>query len=143
MVDRQRRGVFWGDCSLSNLLFRRDGQVLQPVLVDAETAELHPSSTDGQRRHDLDILQTNLAGGLLDRAAELQRPVDLDLHADETHGIAARYGVLWQALHAQPTLPFQRRQDTVLEVSRLNDLGAAVHVLPREAPLQAPPRTAR
>jgi hypothetical protein len=36
LVDLHRRGVFWGDCSLSNLLLRRDGQALQPYLVDAE-----------------------------------------------------------------------------------------------------------
>jgi hypothetical protein len=69
LVDLHRKGVFWGDCSLANVLFRRDGQVLQPVLVDAETAEVRDSLTDGQRRHDLEILSDNLAGGLLDLAA--------------------------------------------------------------------------
>jgi tRNA A-37 threonylcarbamoyl transferase component Bud32 len=126
LVDLHRRGVFWGDCSLSNLLFRRDGRALQPCLVDAETAEVRPSLTDGQRRHDLEILTTNLAGGLLDVAAELQQTVDVDAVVTETHAVAVRYTALWQALHAQPCFPFARRQDAVAEVSRLHDLGYAV-----------------
>ena len=46
-------GFFWGDCSLSNMLFRRDAGALSAYLVDAETGELHPALSDGQRRHDL------------------------------------------------------------------------------------------
>ena len=35
-------GVMWGDCSLSNTLFRFDAGALAAYLVDAETAEIHP-----------------------------------------------------------------------------------------------------
>ncbi|MGE5225227.1 MAG: lipopolysaccharide kinase InaA family protein, partial [Omnitrophica WOR_2 bacterium] len=35
-------GIYWGDCSLSNTLFRRDAGALQAYLVDAETGEIHP-----------------------------------------------------------------------------------------------------
>ncbi len=38
VVDLHRSGVFWGDCSLANTLFARDGQLLQAFLVDAETS---------------------------------------------------------------------------------------------------------
>src|ERR671919_1672056 len=48
-------GFFWGDCSLSNSLFRRDAGALTAYLVDAETGELHPVLTDGQRKHDLAV----------------------------------------------------------------------------------------
>lgn len=126
LVDLHRRGVFWGDCSLENLLLRRDGQVLQPLLVDAETAEARPSLTDGQRRHDLDIVQDNLAGGLLDLAAQARRDVDHDQLEREVRGIAARYDELWQALHMSTRIPYVRRQDVVGEVDRLNRLGYAV-----------------
>ena len=34
-------GFFWGDCSLSNALFRRDAGALSAYLLDAETSELH------------------------------------------------------------------------------------------------------
>ena len=42
-------GFFWGDCSLSNTLFRHDAGTLEAYLVDAETSEQHPELTDGQR----------------------------------------------------------------------------------------------
>jgi hypothetical protein len=35
-------GSFWGDCSLSNTLFRYDAGTLEAYLVDAETSEKHP-----------------------------------------------------------------------------------------------------
>src|SRR6185437_10802392 len=41
-------GFFWGDCSLSNTLFRRDAGALSAYLVDAETGELHAELSDGQ-----------------------------------------------------------------------------------------------
>ena len=43
-------GFFWGDCSLSNTLFRRDAGRLSAYLVDAETGELHSSSRTGSER---------------------------------------------------------------------------------------------
>jgi hypothetical protein len=47
LVDLHRNGVYWGDCSLANTLFSRDGQRLQAWLVDAETSEIHPELTPG------------------------------------------------------------------------------------------------
>ena len=69
LVDLHRGGVYWGDCSLANTLFRRDGDRIQAYLVDAETCEVHPELSDGQRRFDLDILVENVAFGLADLAA--------------------------------------------------------------------------
>jgi hypothetical protein len=46
-------GFYWGDCSLSNTLFRRDAGALAAYLVDAETGEMHPRLSNGQRAHDL------------------------------------------------------------------------------------------
>ena len=84
------RGFFWGDCSLSNALFRRDAGALAAYLVDAETGELHGQLSDGQRAYDLDIAQTNIVGELLDVDAEVGLPADLD--PDETgEEVVARY----------------------------------------------------
>ena len=69
LVDLHRAGVFWGDCSLANTLFRRDGDKIQAFLVDAETSEIHPALSDGQRAYDLDILVENVAFGLADLGA--------------------------------------------------------------------------
>ena len=35
-------GFFWGDCSLSNALFRRDAGALQAYVIDVETSERYP-----------------------------------------------------------------------------------------------------
>ena len=68
-------GFFWGDCSLSNALFRRDAGALSAYLVDAETGELEERLSDGQRNHDLAIAEENIVGELYDLAAELGRDV--------------------------------------------------------------------
>src|SRR5207244_2760469 len=72
-------GFYWGDCSLSNTLFRRDAGALTAYLVDAETGELHPQLSDGQRIHDLAVAEENVAGELMDlEAARVGMPPDLD-----------------------------------------------------------------
>src|ERR1043165_8044650 len=71
LVELHRNGVFWGDCSLANTLFSRDGQVLQASLVDAETSEVHPHLSDGQRELDVDVMVENVAAGLMDIAARM------------------------------------------------------------------------
>ena len=68
------RGFFWGDCSLSNTLFRRDAGALSAYLVDAETGELHEQLSDGQRAYDIEIAQMNVVGELLDVDAEVGLP---------------------------------------------------------------------
>ena len=73
------RGFFWGDCSLSNTLFRRDAGALSAYLVDAETGELHGAAVaTGSARYDLEIAQMNIVGELLDVDAEVGLPPDLD-----------------------------------------------------------------
>src|SRR5690349_24303155 len=77
LVDLHRGGVFWGDCSLANTLFRRDGDRIEAYLVDAETSEVHPSLSDGQRAYDLEILVENVVYALADVAALQNRPGDI------------------------------------------------------------------
>jgi hypothetical protein len=59
-------GFFWGDCSLSNTLFRRDANALAAYIIDVETGERHEELSIGQRRLDLQIATENVLGGLLD-----------------------------------------------------------------------------
>ena len=63
-------GFFWGDCSLSNTLFRRDAGALGAYVVDTETGELHPQLSDGQRLQDVMVAEENIFGELLDVTAE-------------------------------------------------------------------------
>jgi len=126
LVELHRHGVFWGDCSLANTLFSRDGQVLQAFLVDAETSEVHPSLSNGQRAQDIDITVENVAAGLLDLAAGLDRPDLEDSFIEEALAIRTRYERLWALLHAAPTFGFADRYRVESTIRELNRLGFAV-----------------
>jgi len=126
LVDLHRGGVFWGDCSLANTLFRRDGDRIQAFLVDAETSEVHPSLSDGQRAYDLEILVENLGYGLADVAMLQDRPEDLDGAVDAAEKVRDRYLAIWRELHLQPRLPAGDRHAIRGQLRRLNDLGFAV-----------------
>ena len=52
LVQLHLLGFWWGDCSLSNTLFRRDADSFAAYLVDAETGEFQTKLSDGQREHD-------------------------------------------------------------------------------------------
>ncbi|MCG7597813.1 DUF4032 domain-containing protein [Mycobacterium sp. C3-094] len=126
LVELHRHGVFWGDCSLANTLFSRDGQVLQAFLVDAETSEIHPTLSNGQRAQDIDITVENVAAGLLDVAAWLGRPELEPGFIAEALAIRERYEQLWELLHAAPTFGFADRYRVEGTIRKLNELGFAV-----------------
>ena len=127
LVDLHRNGIYWGDCSLGNALFMRDGQSIQAWLVDAETAESHTVLTDGQRRQDLDITVENVAGGLLDVAALREEPPEAYPGIlEEARGIADRYDQLWGLLHDEPVLGLEDHYEIDARLRRLNDIGFAV-----------------
>lgn len=126
-MELHRHGVFWGDCSLANTLFSRDGQVLQAWLVDAETSEVHDNLSDGQRALDLEIMTENVALGMIDLAVRLDRPAETHGRLiEEALGIAERYEALWDLLHAEPTFEFGDRYRVESTVRKLNELGFAV-----------------
>ena len=115
-------GFFWGDCSLSNALFRRDAGALAAYVVDTETSELHPELSDGQRTHDLEIMEENVTGELLDIAAETGGGSSLDPQ-QATDQLRARYAQLWHELTADEV--FGPREDGRIEarIRRLNAIG--------------------
>ncbi len=127
LVDLHRNGIYWGDCSLANTLFTRDGQVIQAWLVDAETAESHPSLSDGQRAADLMVMEENVAGGLVDVAA--RRGEQDDVHGRalaEATSIVARYEELWSLLHDRPHVGGDPTGVTTSRVRDLQAVGFAV-----------------
>jgi hypothetical protein len=126
LVELHRHGVFWGDCSLANTLFSRDGQILQAWLVDAETSEVHPVLSRGQRAHDLDIMVENVAMGMVDLAERLEQSALEDVLIAEAEQTRDRYDRLWDALHAEPMFDFADRYRVEGTVRRLNELGFAV-----------------
>ncbi len=62
-------GFAWGDCSLSNTLFRRDAGAYAAYLVDAETGQIRPRLSPGQREYDIELARVNIAGELMDLEA--------------------------------------------------------------------------
>ena len=87
-------GFFWGDCSLSNTLFRHDAGTLEAYLVDAETSEQHPELTDGQRHWDVELAIERVYGELLDLQAGELLPDDVDpLEIAEELGAPVRVAV--------------------------------------------------
>jgi hypothetical protein len=121
-------GFFWGDCSLSNTLFRRDAGALAAYLVDVETGELHPSLTTGQRAYDLEIAEENVAGELADVEAELDRKGEL--RPEETAAdLIERYESLWHELTREESFGDDTRYKIDDRLRRLNELGFDVEEL--------------
>jgi Lipopolysaccharide kinase (Kdo/WaaP) family. len=129
LVDLHRSGVYWGDCSLANTLFRRDGDKIQAFLVDAETSEIHPSLSDGQRAYDLDILVENVAFGLADLAAMQGRQEGFEDAAAAAETVRTRYTAVWDELQLEPELSPGDRYAIRARIRRLNDLGFAIDEL--------------
>ncbi len=132
LVELHRAGVYWGDCSLANTLFRRDGNKVQAFLVDAETSELHPSLSDGQRAYDLEVLVENVAFGLADLAALQARDDLLDEALLAAESVRMRYQALWEELDAEIEVSADDRYAMAGHVRRLNELGFAVDELELE-----------
>ena len=115
-------GFWWGDVSLSNTLFRRDAGAFAAYLVDAETGELRPALSTGQREHDLEIARVNIAGELMDLEAggfleEVADPLEV------SEGIIDRYRKLWSALTESERFETGDRWRVEERIRRLNDLG--------------------
>jgi hypothetical protein len=115
-------GFYWGDCSLSNSLFRRDAGALAAYLVDAETGEIHAQLTPGQRSYDLEIATENIAGELFDlQAAGL---LDESIDPIETaQGLTPRYTSLWDELTRDEVVARDESYRINARVKRLNSLG--------------------
>ena len=126
LVDLHRAGVFWGDCSLANTLFRRDGDRIQAYLVDAETSEVFPSLSDGQRAYDLEILVENVAFGFADLAAMQGWDESADDAIEAAERVRDRYDQIWSIIHDEPVLHPEDRQAIRSRVRHLNELGYSV-----------------
>ena len=115
-------GFYWGDVSLSNTLFRRDAGAFTAYLVDAETGELHPQLTIGQRTYDVDLARTNIIGELMDLQAGGYFPEEEDpiLVGDR---IQSRYDELWRELTEPESIEFNQRWRVAARIERLNALG--------------------
>src|SRR5207253_1556682 len=53
-------GCFWGDCSLSNVLYRYDAGAIETRLVDGETASIYDTLSDARRQHGFEVDEIQL-----------------------------------------------------------------------------------
>ena len=131
-------GFFWGDCTLSNTLFRRDAGQLSAYLVDAETSELHEQLSDGQRLHDLELARGEPPTASCSMSATTN-PFEL------AEQVIASYERLWRELMHEEVFGTDERFRLEARLARLNELGfdaAEVEVLGTEDGLPAAPSIA-
>ncbi|MEO3801206.1 DUF4032 domain-containing protein [Nonomuraea sp. B1E8] len=122
LVRLHLNGFYWGDCSLSNTLFRRDAGAFAAYLVDAETGEMHPMISEGQRRGDIDVAHTNIFGEMLDlEAGGLLHP-SID-PMDTAEDILARYHRLWDEITQSEIIEEVDWHRVEQRIRRLNLLG--------------------
>ena len=115
-------GFAWGDCSLSNTLFRRDAGAFAAYLVDAETGEMHPMISEGQRLGDIDTAHTNIYGEMLDlEAGGLLHPSIDPMETAED--IVTRYHRLWNELNESEIIEEVDWHRVEQRIRRLNQLG--------------------
>ncbi len=118
-------GFWWGDCSLSNTLFRRDADGFAAYLVDAETGEFQKHLSNGQREHDLDLARFNVAAELEDlKLAGVLFPAMDPIRASES--VITRYRRIWKALSEPQILPANDRHAVEKAMRSLQDIGFAV-----------------
>jgi hypothetical protein len=125
LVELHLAGCFWGDCSLSNVLYRYDAEAIEAVMIDGETSRLRDKLSNGQRAEDLEIMKMNLAGEMSDIAA--MTGVEID-HADLSLGddVEARYQSLWAELTQELVITKEEGYRIRERIARLNDLGFSV-----------------
>ncbi|WP_104105447.1 DUF4032 domain-containing protein [Nocardioides sp. 616] len=121
-------GFYWGDVSLSNVLFRRNAGEFAAYLVDAETGELHGSVSARMRDYDVTLGTENVFAELLDLQASGQVSGSLDPHAIITL-LRERYAVLWSELTESEEFPLEEMWHIEQRIERLNELGFDVDEL--------------
>ena len=115
-------GFFWGDCSLSNTLFRRDAGALSAYIVDVETGEVHEQLSNGQRTFDVDIAKENFLGGLMDLQAAGKVPEEVDA-LSTAEALCERYARLWTEVTSPETFEPEERYRVAQRIARVNELG--------------------
>jgi DNA-binding transcriptional MerR regulator len=126
LVQLHLGGIFWGDCSLSNTLFRRDAGTLQAYLVDAETSEVHPPRLAPMLRyHDLEIMEANLVTDLTNIAASGHLPQGFPI-SDTGDSIRRRYRDLWDEINREEIISSDESYHIQERIRALNNLGFSV-----------------
>jgi hypothetical protein len=120
-------GFYWGDVSLSNVLFRRSAGEFAAYLVDAETGEFHEELAPRMRENDVEVGCENVFAELLDlAAAELVEEVDPYAVVDQ---VRTRYTALWNELTGPEEFSTEEMWRLEQRINRLNEMGFDVEEL--------------
>jgi hypothetical protein len=125
LVELHMAGCYWGDCSLSNVLYRFDAGQIEAIMIDAETSEIHNVLSDGQRLEDIEIMKENVAGEMGDIAAEMGEDIeaaDIGLGWD----VESRYHGLWSELNEELVITRDDHYRIRQRIGRIAELGFAV-----------------
>ncbi|KFF31788.1 DUF4032 domain-containing protein [Bifidobacterium bombi] len=128
MVRLHLAGFYWGDVSLSNVLFLRDADAFSAFLVDAETGALHTTLSVGQREYDMDLAHTNIIGELMDLSSGKLLPDSVD-EVEVGNRLLERYHSLWSALTDEEDFSPDEMWKIEKRVNKLNNLGFDVDEL--------------
>jgi uncharacterized protein DUF4032/lipopolysaccharide kinase (Kdo/WaaP) family protein len=119
---------YWGDVSLSNVLFRRSAGGFAAYLVDAETGELKTTLSTPMREHDLTVARENVFAELLDLQASDSLAHEVQA-LDIVDMLQERYDALWGELTRAEEFATHEMWRIEQRVERLNDLGFDVDEL--------------
>ncbi|WP_248583279.1 DUF4032 domain-containing protein [Nocardioides sp. InS609-2] len=115
-------GFYWGDVSLSNVLFRRNAGEFAAYLVDAETGELRDEVSPRMREYDVTVGCENVFAELLDLQASGAVDTETPGHKIIDY-LRERYELLWTELTSEEEFSAQDLWRIEQRVERLNDLG--------------------
>lgn len=121
-------GFFWGDVSLSNVLFRRSAGGFAAYLVDAETGELRETLSDQMREHDITVATENVFAELLDLQAGDELDPEVGAH-EIVDLLGERYDALWRELTEVEEFGTDEMWRIEQRIERLNELGFDVDEL--------------
>ena len=119
---------YWGDVSLSNVLFRRSAGGFAAYLVDAETGELKDHLSDRLRQHDVTVGTENVFAELMDLQASGTVVGEVEPF-EVVELLTRRYDELWGELTGQEEFTTDEMWRIEQRIERLNDLGFDVEEL--------------
>lgn len=125
LVQLHLAGVYWGDCSLSNTLFKRDAGALQAYLVDAETVELSDQKLIPEARAlELDVMEDNVCNDLQDTDTTLLS--DGIAISEISAYVRLRYQQIWEEITNEQTIQEGEQYQIHERIRSINSLGFSV-----------------
>jgi hypothetical protein len=126
MVQLHLAGIYWGDCSLSNTLFRRDDGALRAYLVDAETSELYlDNMSPTLRHHDLEIMEENIKRELAELVS-LSIKSGVPTTPEMGAYIRLQYQKLWEEITREDIINSEEHYRIQERIRAMNALGFSI-----------------